>query len=428
MAVFCGLDVGKAEHHAVALDPDGERLVDRPLRQRRDRRCGRCSPRWAAHGPVVVVVDQPASIGALPVAVAQAMGIDTRLPAGAGDAPYRRPAPGQGQDRRPGRFVIADAARTMPHTLRSVDIAGPAMADLAVLVGYDDDLRDQVTAATNRIRNLLLSIHPALERALGDDLAHPAVLALLARYGGPTGLRSSRAGTHRHRAGEEGPAHARPAGRARSGRRWASRPSWWPAPPRPRRSCPAWPTRWPTCWTSAAQIAAEVEKVLDDTPSCRGPDLDARRRRQDRSPHPGRGRRRQLLPHRRAPGRLRRPGPGHPPLRILHQRRTPRPGRQQTAQERAVPVRVRRPARPRITGLLRPQTRREARNTTPPSSAWPDAASTSSTPCCATAPTTSPNTPPRLDRPHRDTPLRNVTRGETRHLKSGVAVSPMPRG
>ncbi len=86
-------------------------------------------------------------------------------------------------------FVIADAARTLPHTLRSVDIAGPAMADLSVLMGYDDDLRDQVTAGTNRIRNLLLSIHPALERALGADLTHPAVLGLLARYGGPTGLR-----------------------------------------------------------------------------------------------------------------------------------------------------------------------------------------------------------------------------------------------
>jgi transposase len=86
-------------------------------------------------------------------------------------------------------FVIADAARTLPHTLCSVDIAGAAMADLAVLVGYDDDLRDQVTAGTNRIRDLLLGIHPALERALGADLAHPAVLGLLARYGGPAGLR-----------------------------------------------------------------------------------------------------------------------------------------------------------------------------------------------------------------------------------------------
>ncbi len=42
-----------------------------------------------------------------------------------------------------------------------------------------------------RIRNLLLSIHPALERALGAELAHPAVLALMSRYGGPSGLRKA---------------------------------------------------------------------------------------------------------------------------------------------------------------------------------------------------------------------------------------------
>lgn len=47
----------------------------------------------AAHGEVIVVVDQPASIGALPVAVAQDMGMDHRLLAGVGDAPDRRLAP-----------------------------------------------------------------------------------------------------------------------------------------------------------------------------------------------------------------------------------------------------------------------------------------------------------------------------------------------
>ncbi len=31
-AVFCGLDVGKIAHHAVALDPVGARLHDAPLR------------------------------------------------------------------------------------------------------------------------------------------------------------------------------------------------------------------------------------------------------------------------------------------------------------------------------------------------------------------------------------------------------------
>lgn len=99
--------------------------------------------------------------------------------------------PGEAKTDARDAYVIADAARVLPHTLRSVDIAGPAMADLTVLMGYDDDLRDQVTSGTNRIRNLLLGVHPALERALGANLAHPAVLGLLARYGGPSGLRKA---------------------------------------------------------------------------------------------------------------------------------------------------------------------------------------------------------------------------------------------
>jgi hypothetical protein len=60
-------------------------------------------PSWgrAAHGPVEVVVDQPASIGALPVAVAQDMGSDTAYLPGLA-MPNRRSASGNGQDRCPG--------------------------------------------------------------------------------------------------------------------------------------------------------------------------------------------------------------------------------------------------------------------------------------------------------------------------------------
>ena len=153
---------------AVALDPAGKRLFDRPLAN--DETALRALfGQLSRSRPVVVVVDQPASIGALPVAVAQAMGIDTAYLPGLAMRRMADLHPGNAKTDARDAFVIADAARTMPHTLRSVDIAGPAMADLAVLMGYDDDLRDQVTAGTNRMRNLLLSIHPALERALGDD-------------------------------------------------------------------------------------------------------------------------------------------------------------------------------------------------------------------------------------------------------------------
>src|SRR5690625_5477660 len=75
----------------------------------------------------------------------------------------------------------------MPHALRRVDAGDEALADLEVIVGYDDDLAGEVTRVSNRIRGLLTQIHPALERVLGPKIQHPAVLELLGGFGGPQG-------------------------------------------------------------------------------------------------------------------------------------------------------------------------------------------------------------------------------------------------
>lgn len=73
-AVFCGLDVGKAEHHACALDPAGRRRHDKAL-PNDEAAIVEVLHRLGEHGRVLVIVDQPASIGALPIAVARWMGI-----------------------------------------------------------------------------------------------------------------------------------------------------------------------------------------------------------------------------------------------------------------------------------------------------------------------------------------------------------------
>lgn len=86
--------------------------------------------------------------------------------------------------------------------------------------------------------------------------------------------------------------------------------------------------------------------------------LDAWHRGQDRRPHPRRDRRRQRIPQRRTPGRLRRPRPIHPPIRQQHPRRKPLPPRKHTAQTSPVPPRLRRTARPPITGHLPAETLR----------------------------------------------------------------------
>jgi transposase len=188
--VFLGLDVGKGEHHAVGLAPDGSRLHDAPL-PNTEVRLRQLFDKLASHGRVLVVVDQPASIGALPVAVARACGHQVAYLPGLAMRRIADLHPGTAKTDARDAYVIADAARTLPHTLRRVDTGEETLAELEVLVGYDDDLAGEATRVSNRIRGLLTQIHPALERVLGPKVQHPAVLELLTRCGGPTGLRNA---------------------------------------------------------------------------------------------------------------------------------------------------------------------------------------------------------------------------------------------
>lgn len=81
--------------------------------------------------------------------------------------------PGEAKTDARDAFIIADAARTMPHTLRSVQLADEQIAELTMLCGFDDDLAKQATATSNRIRGLLTQIHPALERVLDPGWTTP---------------------------------------------------------------------------------------------------------------------------------------------------------------------------------------------------------------------------------------------------------------
>jgi transposase len=187
-AVFCGLDVGKSEHHACALNTAGKRVHDKAL-PNDETALRTVFATLAEHGTVLVVVDQPASIGALAVAVARNMGIDVAYLPGLAMRRIADLHPGQGKTDARDAHVIADAARTMPHTLRRVGTDDETLAELSVLAGYDDDLAGQSTRLTNRLRNALLHVHPALERLLGPRLDRGGVQDLLAAAPTPQALR-----------------------------------------------------------------------------------------------------------------------------------------------------------------------------------------------------------------------------------------------
>ena len=188
--IFIGVDVGKSNHHAVAIDRTGKKILDRALPQD-EAKLRAIIKAVAGKGTVLLVVDQPSTIGALPVAVAQAEGILVGYIPGLAMRRIADLHPGEAKTDARDAAIIAEAARSLPHTLRSIVVADEQAAELSMLCGFDDDLAKQATATSNRIRGLLTQIHPALERVVGKHLDHPAMAELLIKYPSPDKLRKA---------------------------------------------------------------------------------------------------------------------------------------------------------------------------------------------------------------------------------------------
>ena len=117
-----------------------------------------------------MVVDQPATIGALAVAVAQDMGITVGYLPGLSMRRIADLTPGSAKTDAKDAAVIAGAARTMPHTLRAVTTSDEDAAALSMLTGFDLDLARQVNQTANRIRGLYTQTPPS-PRGRGGALA-----------------------------------------------------------------------------------------------------------------------------------------------------------------------------------------------------------------------------------------------------------------
>ncbi len=76
--------------------------------------------------------------------------------------------PGKTKQTPQDAFIIADTARSVPHTLRAADRDSAILSALKVLAGFDAVLTHECTRAINRLRELLLLILPALERVFPE--------------------------------------------------------------------------------------------------------------------------------------------------------------------------------------------------------------------------------------------------------------------
>ncbi|MFJ3414940.1 IS110 family transposase [Streptomyces sp. NPDC086082] len=112
MGVFLGLDVGKTTHHGHGLTPAGKKVFDRPLPNSEPKLRAVFEKLATKFDTVLFVVDQPASIAALPLAVAQDAGCKIAYLPGLA---MRRIADlylGRAKTDAKDAAVIADAART----------------------------------------------------------------------------------------------------------------------------------------------------------------------------------------------------------------------------------------------------------------------------------------------------------------------------
>jgi hypothetical protein len=149
--VFVGVDVGKGAHHAVALDRKGKRLLDSAL-PNDETKLRALIGKLKEHGPILLVVDQPATVGALPVAVARDEGVLVAYLPGLAMRRIADLHAGEAKTDARDAYIIAEAARSLPHTLRSLKLADDQVAELTMLCGFDEDLAGQITQVSNRIR------------------------------------------------------------------------------------------------------------------------------------------------------------------------------------------------------------------------------------------------------------------------------------
>jgi len=186
--VFIGIDVGKSDHWATALTGEGKKLFDKAL-PNDEAKLRDLYDRLSQQGRVLVVVDQPATIGALAVAVAQDMGLTVGYLPGLSMRRIADLTPGNAKTDARDAAVIAEAARSMPHTLRALNASDEDAAALSMLTGFDLDLARQVNQVSNRIRGLYTQVHPALEKVLGPWLEHDSVVEVIATWPTPAALK-----------------------------------------------------------------------------------------------------------------------------------------------------------------------------------------------------------------------------------------------
>src|SRR5215211_3488646 len=184
--VWVGIDAGKEVHWAHVLDASGTKILSRRVENDESDLSELIDEVLALSEEAVWAVDQPGGSAALLLALLWERDQEILYLPGLAVERARDAYPGESKTDARDAYLIADQAR-MRSNLAQLLPGEVVLAELQLLLARRRDLIADRTRSINRLRDVLLSLFPALERAL--DLNSKGALILVRHYQSPRAIR-----------------------------------------------------------------------------------------------------------------------------------------------------------------------------------------------------------------------------------------------
>jgi len=184
---WIGIDVGKTHHWACVVDADGRTMLSVKLANDETDIVAFLQRVETLADQLVWAFDIIGAPSVLLLGLLARAGHSVRYASGRMVAAMSAAYTGEGKTDAKDAYVIAETAR-LRRDLPVIDAETDLVRNLAVLTGHRADLIADRVRMINRLRDLLTSVFPSLERAF-DYSAHKGALVLLTRYASPDRIR-----------------------------------------------------------------------------------------------------------------------------------------------------------------------------------------------------------------------------------------------
>jgi transposase len=184
---WVGIDVGKTHHWACAVSADGKTLLSVKIANDEAEIVAFLARAGSLAAQLVWAVDIIGAPSALLLAVLARAGQPVHYASGRVVAAMSAAYVGEGKTDAKDAYVIAETAR-LRRDLAVIDADTDLVRNLAVLTGHRADLIADRVRMINRMRDLMTSVFPSLERAF-DYSSHKGALVLLTGYASPDRIR-----------------------------------------------------------------------------------------------------------------------------------------------------------------------------------------------------------------------------------------------